>query len=100
MTEETRAMWDKLDRMQVQIGQHNEELAVVKHEQSAQRDMILAQSQTLAAQLSEVATKLDAISKDFHEARGGIRFGKWLGGIAVSLVGIGVAILAWWKAPG
>lgn len=45
----------------------------------------------------QIIDKLDALSKEISEARGGIRLGKWIAGIAVACASIGVTVYGMWK---
>lgn len=91
------AHWKAIDALRDQCAVHAQSIAVIKHEQEMQRRMMNEQHSAIIAQLSQMNAKIDTMAADFHEARGGIRFGKWLGGIAVSLLAVGVSILAYIK---
>lgn len=91
------AEWKAIDALREQQALHAQAIAVIKHEQETQRRMMTEQHSTILTQLSNMNAKIDTMAADFHEAKGGIRFGKWLGGLAVSLLAIGVSILAYIK---
>lgn len=91
------AMWKQIDQLRETQSVLAQGLAVVKHEQEMQRQLLAEHNARLLESVATLNAKLDTIATDFHEARGGIRFGKWLGGIAVSLLGIGVAVMAYFK---
>lgn len=91
------AEWKAIDALRDQCALHAQAIAVIKHEQETQRRMMNEQHTAIIAQLSHMNAKIDTMAADFHEARGGIRFGKWLGGLAVSLLAVGVSILAYMK---
>lgn len=94
------AVWKKIDELQSNQARLAEGLAVVKHEQEMQRAMISQQHAEIIRNMESFRGELQTIRADFHEARGGIRFGKWLGGIAVSIIGIGVAVMTYFKGVG
>lgn len=94
------AVWKKIDELQSNQARLAEGLAVVKHEQEMQRAMISQQHADIIRNMESFRGELQTIRNDFHEARGGIRFGKWLGGIAVSIIGIGVAVMTYFKGVG
>ena len=91
------AEWKAIDALREQTALHAQAIAVIKHEQETQRRMMTEQHSAILAQLAHMNAKIDTLAADFHEARGGIRFGKWLGGLAVSLLAVGVSILAYMK---
>lgn len=91
------AEWKAIDALREQQALHAQAIAVIKHEQETQRRMMSEQHTAILTQLSHMNAKIDTMAADFHEAKGGIKFGKWLGGIAVSLLAIGVSILAYMK---
>jgi len=91
------AEWKAIEQLREQSSLHAQAIAVIKHEQETQRRMMTEQHSAILAQLAHMNAKIDTMAADFHEARGGIRFGKWLGGLAVSLLAVGVSILAYMK---
>lgn len=91
------AEWKAIDQLREQTAMHAQAIAVIKHEQETQRRMMTEQHSAILTQLAAMNAKIDTMAADFHEARGGIRFGKWLGGLAVSLLAIGVSLLAYIK---
>ena len=91
------AEWKAIHQLIEQQARHAQAIAVIKNEQETQRRMMNEQHTAIIGQLSHMNAKIDTMAADFHEARGGIRFGKWLGGLAVSLLAIGVSILAYMK---
>lgn len=91
------AMWKQIDQLREAQSVLAQGMAVIKHEQEIQRQMIAEHNARLLESVAGLNAKLDTIATDFHEARGGIRFGKWLGGIAVGLITVGVAIMGYFK---
>lgn len=89
--------WLAIESLREQTAIHAQAIAVIKHEQETQRRVLSENHQALISQLAAMNAKIDTMAGDFHEARGGIRFGKWLGGLAVSLLAIGVSIFAYFK---
>lgn len=94
------AQWKAIEQLREQNALHGQAIAVIKHEQETQRRMMTEQHTAMLAQLAAINAKIDTMAADFHEAKGGIRFGKWLGGLAVSLLAVGVSILAYMKGSG
>lgn len=91
------AEWKAIDALREQQAIHAQAIAVIKHEQETQRRMMNEQHTAIIGKLSHLSAKIDVMAADFHEARGGIRFGKWLGGMALTLLAIGVSVMAYFK---
>ena len=94
MSEE--AMWKAIDALREQTSVLAQGLAVVKNEQQQVRN----NHERLLEHLARIESKQDDIRKDYQEAKGGIRFGKWLAGIGATLSGVAVAAWAILKNGG
>lgn len=81
--------WRAIDQLREQCAHHKSELAVLAHDQELQRQ----QNDRLLTLMAEINGKIDLLSREVSQARGGILFGKWLAGIAVAAAGLGLA--AW-----
>jgi hypothetical protein len=90
-------VWQAIEKIREQHAATDKIVAVIQHEQEMQRKMITEQHGQLAADIGVIRAKIDTMATDIHEARGGLRVGRWLGGITTALVAVGVSILAYIK---
>jgi hypothetical protein len=101
------AIWKNIDMLKERQGLLAEGLAVVRHEQEAQR---LAHAQVVET-LARVDAKLDGLASEFrtahndlsreiHEARGGLAVGRWIVGTMATVSGAAVALWLWLKTQG
>ena len=79
--------WKAIDDLRGQLTQHDRQLAGLEREQKIMRD----QYDRLFTTINAIDTKLDLLHVDLSEAKGGLKFGRWLAGI---LVGILAALAA------
>jgi hypothetical protein len=50
-----------------------------------------------AASNAEILAELKLLRQELSEARGGLRFGKWLAGILIACAGAGAAVYQVWR---
>lgn len=86
MTDE--AVWKAIDALRDQSATLAEGLAVVRHEQAVQRE----RDARMLEMLAEMRGEMRGISRELHEARGGLKLGRWLAGVAATLSGAAVAL--------
>ncbi len=87
-------MWDKLDKQAEIITGLQHELAVTKAQIQAMDERIDRNQHALVSCMARLELKIDAQNIWMYEAKGGLRFGKWVAGIG--LTGLGI-LVAWMK---
>lgn len=87
------ALWNQIDNLRDQQAVLAQGIAVVKHEQEQCRQRDLRTAELLA----KLDAKIDVLSIDLHEAKGGLRFGKWLAGVTTSLIAVWIAFATFVK---
>ena len=55
------------------------------------------QAATAEQQYAAILAELKLLRQELSEARGGLRFGKWLAGILVACAGAGAAVYQVWR---
>lgn len=89
MTDDTtRAQWKAIDELRSQVTSHAQLLAVLRREQELMRE----ENSRLFGLVSKIDAKLDTLHADITSAKGGLRFGKWLAGILLALLGIAASL--------
>lgn len=89
-------VWNRVDELTARTSDHEIRLRVV--EKDAQRlDKEIAAGRE---QMVRIEAKLDLLTKDIIQARGGLAAGKWIFGALISilsLLGLGGLAARWWQ---
>ena len=90
-------VWEKIDKINAQLAEHDATLAVIRHELDSQRTVLNRQHSDIVRDISAVNTQLAEISRSVHEASGGLAVGRWLAPIAVAMAGVAATVIAFFK---
>jgi hypothetical protein len=85
------AQWRVIDSLRKAQSDTDKEIAVINykltaHEQNAANTLAL---------LQRIDAKIEHLSSEMSQAKGGLGMAKWLAGFAASISGAGVAFIAW-----
>lgn len=88
-----KAIWQRIDEHSAMISQMRTEQAAAKAETDA-RLVHLEQGQARQLEvMTRIEAKIDANTTSLAQAQGGLRLGKWVAGIGLSLVGLWIAFV-------
>ena len=97
MSDDNRAMWNRIDEHSQVIGQLQISQASAKADTDA-RLSNLEQGQARHLEvLVRVEHKIDENRQSLDQARGGLKLGKWIAGLSVGILGAWVAFMKFWQ---
>ena len=96
MSDDNRAMWNRIDEHSQVINQLQISQAAAKADTDA-RLLHLEQGQARQLEImTRIEHKIDGNTESLNQAQGGIRLGKWIAGLSVSIIGLWIAFVKFW----
>ena len=97
MSDDNRAMWNRLDEHSQVINQLQISQAAAKADTDA-RLVHLEQGQARHLEyLVRIEHKIDSNSKSLDQAKGGLKLGKWIAGLSVGILSVWLAFIKFWQ---
>ena len=93
-------VWDRLDKHSEIISVIQQKQAATEARMQAMEERIDRNQHELVKSLSRIETKVDSTTQWMNESKSGLRLGKWIAGIGLTILGLGLAFVKYFKGGG